>query len=173
MRTSAWMPDRKIVPCSSTYLSRSVVSGRASLTGRPRSAASGAIVAPSRAAIFCVVVCESVAATGVPSPSPPRWSGNFTRWSGDLTSAFRPRRFEAPEMPVHHLVERVRIPAQDARQRLLMDGDRPLGHERLVHRHVARDLELAEQHPHQPLNGRVARGTGQREVELHVELEEA
>ena len=46
------------------------------------------------------------------------------------------------------------------------------GHERRVHRHVAGDLELAQHRAHQADDRGVARGAGQRQVELQVELEE-
>ena len=57
-------------------------------------------------------------------------------------------------------------------QRARVDVDRPVGHERRVHRHVARDLELAQQRAHQADDRGVAGGAGERQVELQVELEE-
>jgi hypothetical protein len=73
---------------------------------------------------------------------------------------------------VHHLVDQREVRRADRGERALVDRDDPVGHERGVDRHIARDLEPAEQAADQLHDGRVARGARHRQVELQVELEE-
>src|SRR4051794_24782051 len=84
-----------------------------------------------------------------------------------------PRLLELADVLVHDRLDLDEVARAPRRDGPLVDLDRPLGHQRQVHRHVARDLELAEQHAHQRLHRGVARRARERQVELDVELQEA
>jgi hypothetical protein len=73
---------------------------------------------------------------------------------------------------VHHRGDLGGVAGDHRGDRPLVDRDRPVGHERDVHRHVARDLQLAQQRAHERLHRGVAGRAREREVELHVELQE-
>src|SRR4051794_30777305 len=167
------MPDRKIVPCSRTYLSSSVVSGRLSLTGAVDVNVPAAISVPANALSLQAAAVIALDRNG----------------SGDLTSCQRqkevrhraderarglllPRALELAEVLVHDRLDLAEVAGAHGGQRALVDVDRPLGHQRQVHRHVAGDLEAADERAHELLDRRVRRRAGEREVELDVELQE-
>src|SRR5438094_187792 len=111
------MPDRKIVPCSWTYLSRRVVSGRASLTGAPGCAA-------------CALVFVSVvAATDHPFPTVVWKPYQLVKTVDRVRLLLGPGGLEAAEVAIHHLGQRVEIAGGHRIARLCVDRDRPLGHE--------------------------------------------
>ena len=70
------------------------------------------------------------------------------------------------------IVDQREVGGADRGQRALVYVDGPAGHQIGVHRHVACDLELAQQCAHQTHDRGIARGARQAQVELHVELEE-
>src|SRR6478672_1708334 len=99
------MPDRKIVPCSSSYLSASETSGRVSLTGRAlRDGSAGACA--GLAVVRSVVVSMSGGVIQSSSRSP-----------GVVRSPYHPVRFvlvralELTEVLVHHGLDLVCFPA--------------------------------------------------------------
>src|SRR3954467_3972224 len=115
------MPDRKMVPCSSSYLSASETSGRLSLTGRALRDGSAGACAGWWPAVRSVVVSMS----GVMKPS---------RSPKVVRSLYHPVRFplvcalELAEVLVHHGVNFVWFPAAQSGKRALVDPDRPFGH---------------------------------------------
>src|SRR3954454_12007043 len=171
-RTSAWMPERKIVPCSRTYLSRRVVSGRLSLTGAPGCAACPTPSLISVPATWSPLLTEIGQGT-LPSLGVGRQQ-ELRKWTNERAGVLGlPGALELAQVLAHHGLDLAEVPAAHRRHGALVDADRPLGHERRVHGHVARDLQLLEQRAHQRLDGGVAARPREREVELHVELQEA
>src|SRR5690348_15098115 len=70
------MPDRKTVPCSSSYLSRSVTSGRCSLTGAELARPGAVVVGAPLTACFPVLPMFPVV-RGTPALPSLRWAGRF------------------------------------------------------------------------------------------------
>src|SRR3954452_19739658 len=172
-RTSAWMPERKIVPCSRTYLSRRVVSGRLSLTGAP-----GCAAAAPTPSLISVPATWSPLLTEMGQETLPTLrvgrKQELREWTNERASVLGlPRALELAEVLAHHDLDLGKVARPDRRHRAFVDADRPFGHQRGMHRHVAGDLQLAEECAHERLDGRVAAGAGEREMELHVELQEA
>src|SRR3954454_13006745 len=136
------MPDRKIVPCSRTYLSRIVVSGRLRLTG-----ALGCTCAATVPSLISVPATWSPLLTGMGQETLPTLrvgrKQELRKWTNERARVLGlPGALELAQVLAHHALDAVEVAAAHRGHGALVDADRPLGHQRRVHGHVARDLEL-------------------------------